>query len=149
MTLEVLQKEMFGAMRRKDKLMKDTLSALIGAVKKTVIDERCREEIPGELVDRVILKEKKTVQEMIDTCPADREESLKKYKQRLAIIEAFAPQMMTEKEIREFINHVVVTVDGIDSGNKSSMMKYISPKLKGKADMKMVNQIVTEICSKK
>ena len=148
MTLEVLQKEMINAMKRKDKTMKDTLSALIGAVKKAAIDERCREDVPESLVDKVILKEKKTVQEMIDTCPAEREELLKEYKERLNIIETFAPVMMTEEEVRQYIYHAIATIDGIEYGNKGSVMKHISPKLKGKADMKLVNQIVTEICSK-
>lgn len=145
MKLEVLQKEMINAMKRKDKTMKDTLSALIGAVKKAAIDERCREDIPDELVDRVILKEKKTVQEMIDTCPADREELLAEYRERLGIIEIFAPVMMPEEEVRQFINDAVAAGE-VDCSNKGKMMKYISPKLKGKADMKMVNQLVTEIC---
>lgn len=147
MTLEVLQKEMINAMKRKDKTMKDTLSALIGAVKKAAIDEKCRENVPESLVDKVILKEKKTVQEMIDTCPAEREELLKEYKERLNIIEAFAPVMMTKEEIKQFINDAIAAGE-VHNDNKGMVMKYISPRLKGKADMKMVNQIVTDICNK-
>jgi uncharacterized protein YqeY len=85
---------------------------------------------------------------MIDTCPADRVETLEECKSHMAIIEEFAPQMMTEDEIRQAINHLIATVDGVEYGNKGSIMKVVSPILKGKADMKLVNQIVTEICSK-
>ena len=145
MTLKILQDNMIMALKAKDKVRKDTLSALIGAVKKAAIDERCREEIPDELVDRVILKEKKTVQEMIDTCPADREELLAEYRERLGIIEIFAPVMMSEEEVKQFIDDAIA-VGEVDCSNKGKMMKYVSPKLKGRADMKMVNQIVTEFC---
>ena len=148
MTLEVLQKEMIDAMKAHNKTRKDTISSLIGAVKKVAIDEKCKDNITEELVNRVLLKEKKTMQEMIDGCPVDRVELLEEYKTRMTIIEYFAPQMMSEDEIRKAINHLIATVDSVEYGNKGSIMKVVSPALKGKADMKLVNQIVTEICSK-
>lgn len=148
MTLETLNKEMVAAMKAHNKIRKETISALISAVKKTAIDEKSKDNITEELVNKVILKEKKTMQEMIDTCPADRVELLEEYKSRMTIIEEFAPKMMSEEEIRKAINHLIATVDGIEYGNKGSIMKVVSPVLKGKADMKLVNQIVTEICSK-
>ena len=148
MTLEILNKEMVIAMKEHNKIRKETISALISAVKKAAIDEKCKDNITEELVDRVILKEKKTVQEMLDTCPADRVETLEEYKTRMTIIDSFAPQMMSEDEIRQTINHLIATVDSVEYGNKGSIMKVVSPVLKGKADMKVVNQIVTEICNK-
>ena len=148
MTLEILNREMVIAMKEHNKIRKETISALISAVKKVAIDEKCKDNITEELVDRVILKEKKTVQEMIDGCPADRVELLEEYKTRMAIINNFAPQMMNEDEVRQAINHLIATVDSIEYGNKGSIMKVVLPVLKGRADMKLVNQIVTEICNK-
>ena len=141
MTLEVLQKEMIAAMKDRNKIRKDTISSLIGAIKKAAIDERCKDNITEELVNKIILKEQKTMQEMIDTCPADRVETLEEYNQKMAVIKEFVPKMMTEDEIRQTINHLIATVDGVEYGNKGSIMKVVSPVLKGKADMKMVNQI--------
>lgn len=148
MTLEVLQNEMIAAMKAKNKLRKETISSLIGAVKKTAIDKMCKDNITEELVNEVILKEKKTMQEMIDTCPDERVATLEEYYTKMNIINEFVPKMMTEDEIRQTINHLIATVDGVEYGNKGSIMKVASPVLKGKADMKLVNQIVTEICAK-
>lgn len=148
MTLEILQKEMIAAMKNHDKLRKETISSLIGAIKKVAIDEKCKENITEELVDRVILKEKKTMHEMIDTCPADRTETLKEYTQKMAIINEFVPKMMTEDEVRKYINHAITTIDGIEYCNKGSVMKHIFPKLKGRADGKLINKVVTEIVGK-
>ena len=67
MELEALRKDMVAAMKAKDKVTKDAVSSLISAVKKVAIDEGCRDDISGELVDRVILKELKSVKEQIDT----------------------------------------------------------------------------------
>ena len=148
MTLEILQQQMIAAMKERNKLRKDTISTLIDSVKKATITNKGRIDITEELVDKVILKEQKTMQEMIDTCPADRVETLEEYKQKMAVINEFVPQMMSEDEIRQTINHLIATVDGIEYGNKGSIMKVVSPVLKGKADMKLVNQIVTDICNK-
>lgn len=148
MTLEILQNEMITAMKDRNKLRKETISSLIGAVKKAAIDKKCKDNITEELVNEVLLKEKKTVQEMIDTCPANRTELLDEYNTRMAIIDEFVPKMMSEDEVRQAINHLIATVDNIEFGNKGSVMKAVAPRLKGKADMELVNKIVGEICNK-
>lgn len=144
MTLEVLQKEMVAAMKAKDKIRKDAISSLIGNIKTAAINENCRNDITEELVNRVILKEKKTIQDMIDTCPITRTDLLEEYNQKMIIINEFVPKMMSEDDIRAKLNEVLTT--GVDK-NKGAIMKIVSPVFKGKADMKLVNQIVTEICN--
>lgn len=147
MKLETLQAAMYAAMKNKDKVRKDTLSSLIGAVKKTAIDKLCKDNITEDLVGEVILKEKKTVQEMIDTCPVERTDLLKQYTERLKVIDEFAPVLMTdEKEIKNAIttllsdNQIEVT-----KANKGQIMKTIMPVMKGKADMKVVNKVIEEM----
>ena len=82
MELEVLRKDMVAAMKAKDKVTKEAVSSLISAVKKVAIDEGCRDEIKSDLVDRVILKELKTVKEQLDTCPESREDLKAEYQAR-------------------------------------------------------------------
>ena len=95
MQFETLQKDMIAAMKARDKSRKDSISALISAVKKVAIDENCREDIKEELVDRVILKELKTAKEQIDSCPADRTDLLEEYQTRYDVIKEYAPEMMS------------------------------------------------------
>ena len=148
MTLEILQKEMIAAMKNKDKERKDTLSSLIGAIKKAAIDKKCKDNITESLVDEVILKEKKTVQEMIDTCPEDREQLLQEYKTRMTIIDEYAPQLITCKsQIKRMIYQILSTTDIQQSGHKA-VMGAVMPKLKGKVDMKIANQVLVEILKK-
>lgn len=147
MKLETLQKEMVAAMKNKDKARKDTISTLIGAIKKTAIDEKCKENITEELVDRIILKEKKTVQEMIDTCPTDRTETLVEYTHRMKVIDEFAPHMMSEDEVRAAVYRIIATTD-TSKTNKGAIMRAVMPQLKGKADGKMINNVVSEIVAK-
>lgn len=147
MTLETLQASMIAAMKNKDKERKDTLSSLIGAIKKVAIDKKCKDNITEDLVDEVILKEKKIVQEMIDTCPEERTDLLKQYTERLKVIDEFAPVLMTnEEEIKNVISTLLSNnqIEAIKT-NKGQIMKTVMPVLKGKADMKIVNQVIGEI----
>ena len=146
MTLEMLSKEMITAMKNKDKLRKDTISALIGAVKKAGIDKGCRDNIPESLVTEVILKEQKTINEMIDTCPADRTETLTEYKARAVVIAEFAPTMMTEDEIAMEL-FMFCEFEGLDltKANRAKIMKGFMPTLKGRADGKLANKVITEV----
>lgn len=149
MTLETLQKEMITAMKARNKHRKDTISSLIGAIKKTAIDEKCKDNITEDLVNKVLLKEKKTVQEMIDTCPKERTDLSEEYNQRMAIINEFAPQMMSEDEIRAFVEEQLIELTSVNviisPKIQGMVMKNISPMLKGRANMKVVNKIVSEM----
>ena len=145
MTLEMLSKEMIIAMKNKDKLRKDTISALIGAVKKAGIDKGCRDNIPESLITEVILKEQKTINEMIDTCPKDRIDLLKEYVNRAEIIKEFAPKMLTEEEIKEeFLNFCKEKNIELIKNNKAIIMKNFMPTIKGRADGKIANKIISE-----
>lgn len=144
MQMEKLQQDMIAAMKARDKVRKDAISSLISAAKKVAIDEGCRDDIKEELVDRVILKEMKTVKEQIDTCPKDRTDLLEEYETRYHIFEEYAPQMMSEAEVEAFITEKFAEV--LATKNKGMVMKNVMPELKGKADGKVINQVVARLC---
>ena len=141
MTLEKLQSEMVQAMKNKDKLRKSVLSGLVDAVKKASMTNNGRVEITEQLVDEVLLKYKKMVQEQIDTCPAERIETLEAYKAQMAIVAEFAPTLITdETEIRYLILDIINNEHEFSKSNRGVLMKILSPVLKGKADMSIVNK---------
>ena len=143
MTLDKLQSEMIQAMKNGDKFRKNVVSNLIGDVKKAAIDKKCKDNIVEELVDEVLLKCKKTAQEMIDTCPADRVETLAEYVKQFDIIDEFAPKLMTdEEEIRRAVLDIINGEMALIKANRGKIMKTISPVLKGKADMGVVSRVV-------
>ena len=69
----------------------------------------------------------------MDTCPADRTDIIDECKARLAVLEEFAPEQMSEEQIEAEINAVL---------DKGKVMKNLMPRVKGKADGKLVNQLV-------
>lgn len=144
MKIDVLQKEMIAAMKARDKVRKDAVSSLIAAVKKVAIDEGTREDIPEELVDRVILKEMKSVKEQIDTCPETRGDLKEEYTLNYNIISEFAPKLLSLEEVKTILNEKFSDV--IETKNKGMIMKTVMAELKGKADGKVISEAVNELC---
>lgn len=144
MQMEQLQKDMIAAMKAKDKPRKEAISSLVSAVKKAAIDAGCRDDIKEDMVDQVILKELKTVKEQIDTCPAEREDLKAEYQFRYDVIQEYAPSLMSEEEIRNFIMEKFADI--VAQKNKGMIMKNVMPELKEKADGKLINQVVAKLC---
>jgi len=144
MTIEQLRSDMIAAMKAREKEKKEAISALVSAAKKEAIDAGCRDDIPEELVNKVILKEMKTVQEQLDSCPADRTDLRDEYQFRYDVISKYAPKLMSEDEVRDYLNKNFT--DLIATKNKGQIMKAVMAELKGKADGKVINSIVAELC---
>ena len=144
MQMEQLQKDMIAAMKAKDKPRKEAISSLVSAVKKAAIDAGCRDDIKEDMVDQVILKELKTVKEQIDTCPVAREDLKAEYQFRYDVISQYAPKQLSPEEVKKVIEEKFVDV--IATKNKGAIMKAVMGELKGKADGKVINQVVAELC---
>ncbi len=144
MNLETLQKDMIAAMKAKDKERKDSIASLVSAVKKVGIDNGCRDNIPEDMVNQVILKEIKSVKEQIDTCPAERTDLLEQYQARYQVFQEYAPAMMSEAEVEAVLTGKFAEV--LATKNKGQIMKAVMPELKGKADGKVINQVVARLC---
>ena len=143
MQMEQLQKDMITAMKAHDKVRKDAISSLISAVKKISIDEGCRDNIQEELVDRAIIKEMKLVKEQLETCPEERAELKASYQATYDIIKEYAPAMMSEEEIKAFITEKYAEL--LATKNKGMIMKGVMADLKGKADGKLINEVVGKL----
>lgn len=147
MTLEKLQSEMVQALKNGDKFRKGVIADIVGNIKKAAIDKKCRDNITEALVDEILLKCKKTAQEMIDTCPAERVETLAEYKKQLEIINEFAPQLITDPIAIKVLVADYAKEANIElvKSNRGAIMKLLAANLKGKADMAVVSKVVGEM----
>ena len=144
MQFETLQKDMIAAMKAHDKARKDSISVLVSAAKKIAIDNGCRDDISEEIVNQAIMKELKSVKEQVETCPKDRTDLLEEYNARLAVFEEYAPKMLSAEEVEAILTEKFADV--IASKNKGQIMKTVMPELKGKADGKIINEVVAKLC---
>ena len=143
MQFTTLQKDMMQAMKDHDKARKDAISTLVSAAKKLAIDAGCRENIPDEMTDQAILKEIKSVKEQIETCPDSRAELKAEYEARLKVFEEYAPKMFSAEEVEAILKEKFADV--IATGNKGQIMKAVMGDLKGKADGKVINEVVAKL----
>lgn len=140
--IDEVRKAMVDAMKAKDKDTKDTLSMLLAALKNKAIDKR--EDLTEEEEVQVILKEIKQTKESLDLTPADRTDLIEEFQKRISVLESFAPKMMDAEEIKTIISGVLseLGIDTPTAKDKGRIMKELMPKVKGKADGKLVNEIV-------
>ena len=145
--IDEVRSAMMAAMKAKDKERKDALSALLTALKNKAIDKRA--DLTEEEETQVILKEIKQLKETIEMTPADRTDILTECNSRLAVLEEYAPKMMDEAEIKAVVAEVLTSLglDAPTAKEKGKIMKELMPKVKGKADGKLVSEVVASFLS--
>ena len=140
--IDEVRAAMVAAMKAGNKEAKESYSLLLSALKNKAIDKRA--DLTEEEETQVILKEIKQTKETLDATPAERTEIIEECQNRLPVLVQFAPKLMDEAEIKSVIEGVLAELGitaptGKDKGN---IMKNLMPKVKGKADGKLVNEIL-------
>ena len=145
--IDEVRSAMVAAMKAKDKDTKETLSTLLAALKNKAIDKRA--DLTEEEEVQVILKEIKQVKETLELTPADRTDIIEECTKRLAVLEQYAPKMMDETEIKEVIASVLAElgIEAPTAKDKGKIIKDLMPRVKGKADGKLVNQVLMGMLS--
>ena len=147
--IDVVRAAMVEAMKAKDKERKDSLSMLLSALKNAQIDKR-EAPLTEDEENAIVKKEIKQTKETLELAPADRADIREEAQARLAVYQEFAPEDLTEEQIAEVIKSVLAEL-GIENpapSDKGKIMKNLMPKVKGKADGKVVNQVLAGILSK-
>ena len=144
MLKNVVQEKMYEAMKKGNKKDKAIYSYMLDRLKKKEIDVRHElstdEEM--EVVLRMVKEAKETVVAMPD---GDARKIDAEYE--LSLYQDFLPKQMTEDEVREVIKETVVElgIEKLTNQSKGILMKNLMPKVKGKADGKVVASLVAEL----
>ena len=143
--IEEVRSAMVAAMKAGDKETKETLSMLLSALKNKAIDKRA--DLTEEEETQVVLKEIKQTKETLEMTPPDRTEIIEECNHRLAVLNQYAPQMMDEAQIQEVIQATLAElgIDAPTAKDKGRIMKTLMPKVKGKADGKLVSDLVGKL----
>lgn len=141
--IDTVRAAMMQAMKDKNKERKDALSLLLAALKSKQIDKRA--ELTEEEENAVIFREIKQAQETVDTTPADRTQIIEEAKLRIQVYSEFVPKLMDEDEIRKVITEVLaeLQIEAPTGKDKGRIMKTLMPRVKGKADGGLVNQVLS------
>ena len=145
MTFKELQTKLTEAMKEKNRVKKTVIADMVACAKNMAIEAGCKDAITDEIVDKAILKSKKVCQEQIDTCPANRPDLLEGFKVCMGYINELAPKMMSEDEVRKEVKNILDNaITEIGVLNKGAAMKFVMLVLKGKADGKIINKVVSK-----
>ncbi len=141
--IDTVRAAMMQAMKDKNKERKESLSMLLSALKNKAIDKRA--DLTEEEENAVVLKEIKQCQEAIDTAPAGREDVIQENTARIAVYQEFSPRMMDRDEIAAVVDQVLaeLNLSAPTAKEKGLIMKTLMPRVKGKADSALVNQVLT------
>lgn len=143
--IDIVRAAMVQAMKDKNKERKDALSMLLSVLKNAEIDKRS--PLTEEEENAIVKKEIKQCQETYDTAPEDRTDIRSEAALRISIYKEFAPEDMSVEQITEVIQAVLAEL-GIEKpspADKGKIMKVLMPRVKGKADGKLVNETLARM----
>ena len=139
-----LRDDVATAMRAGDAERRDTLRLLLAAVQQEEIDRQVVLDNSG--VEAVLAKQAKQRRESIeDAEKAGRFDLVAQEEAELAIIEPYLPQLMTEDEIRAVAADLISDLGASGVQDTGRVMGRLMPELKGRADGRLVSQVVREL----
>lgn len=138
---EELKKDMIDAMKAKDKDRLTVIRMLKAALDKERIDKKI--EITDEVFISVLEKQVKMRNDSIEEFKkAGREELVEKTLEELEVLKKYLPEALSEDEVMGIINDAITKLEATTMKDMGKVMSEVSPKVKGRYDMKEVSSII-------
>jgi uncharacterized protein YqeY len=141
-----LEKDLRDALRNKDEQRKTTLRLVLAAIKNAEIDKRGELE-EGELLAVLSKQAKQRRESAAQFAEGGREDLVAQEERELEIIEEYIPAQLSEKEIEARAREVIQEIGATTPSQMGDVMRVLMPQMKGRADGRLVNTIVTAILS--
>ena len=144
MTLsERINNDLKEAMKSKDSFRLSVIRMVKGAMQ--LAKPNPREKLTDDDVITVISKQIKMRNDSIKEFEAaGRSDLVEQNKKEIEILNTYMPKQLSEEELTEIIDKVFEEVKPTSQKDMGLIMKNISPLVKGKADMSLVNKLVKE-----
>ena len=140
--LDTLNQDLKTAMKAGDDVGKRTLRSLKAAITRAQKDND-NQPLNDEQILKVLQKQAKQRRDSIEAYQqASREDLVAEESAELAVIERYLPQMMSEEEIRAVAQAVIAEVGATGPRDTGKVMGKLMPQLRGKADGRLVSQVV-------
>jgi uncharacterized protein YqeY len=140
---ERLTDEMKQAMKSSDKLRLSTIRMIRAAVKNKEIE--LRKKLDDEEIQRVIQGMMRKGEESVEQFQSGgRADLVEKEKKEIEILKSFLPQPIGQEEILRIIDQSIEETQASSLKDLGKVMKSVMPKLGGKVDGRLINQLVKE-----
>jgi uncharacterized protein YqeY len=142
-----ITEDMQQAMKGGDTVKRDTLRLLLSSVKNA--EGTKMESLDEGEVLSVISKDVKRHLESIDAYKkGNRTDLVAQEEAELKILQSYLPEQLSRDEIIKAAKEGIAAVGAAGPGDKGKVMQQLMPQLKGKADGKVINEVVMELLSK-
>ena len=140
---EKIKSDMIKAMKEQDKFRLSVIRMIKASTDKERIDKKI--EITDEVVIDVLAKELKTREESrLEFSKAGRTDLVEDLDKEIEIIKEYLPEPLTEEEIDKIINDAFKETEASSIKDMGKVMKLVTPKVKGRCDMKEVSNKIKE-----
>ena len=140
---ERILNDLVSAMKNKDKETLAVLRMVKGAIQLEEINKK--QELNDEDVIAVLSKQIKTRKEsMLEFEKAGRNDLLEQTSKEVEILNKYMPEQLSEEEVIKVIDEAFTTIKPEKPSDMGKLMGFLTPKLKGKADMSFVSKTIKE-----
>ena len=132
------------AMKGGDKIRRSVIRSVIAAIKNTEIARQA--DLDDTDILGIIAKEARQRRESIEAFKlGNRQDLVAQEEVELAILNEYLPQPMTREEIIVAARQVIEEIGAQGPGDKGKVMPKLIAQLKGRADGREINAVVTEL----
>ncbi len=140
---ERILKEIMTAMKSQDKERLSVLRMLKGAMQLEEINKK--KELDDNEVIAVVSKQIKMRREsIVEFQKGNRDDLIKQAENEIAILNEYMPEQLSEEEVIKIVEEAIKEVNPAAPSDMGKVMKLVTPKLTGKADMSFVSKLVKE-----
>ncbi len=142
MLLEAINKDLKEAMKSQNKEKLETIRLIKAALTNELIKintDKLTEEQEIAVISREVKQRKDAISEFEK---AGRNDLVEKEQKQLAILQTYLPKPLTDEEISDLIGKTVSECNASGMKDMGKVMASLTPKVKGRADMAKVSQLV-------
>lgn len=138
---ERIQEDLKNAMKSGDTLKRDALRVIASAIKQVEVDSRktlTEDDVLGILTGEI----KRRRDSISEATKAGRIDIADKEQFEVTLIETYLPQQLTREELEAEVRKAISESGATNPKEMGNVMKVLMPRVKGRADGKLVNEVV-------
>ena len=136
-----LQEDLKSSMKNKDAIKKSVITLIRSSIKQYEVDNRVELQ-DDEIVDLIAKQLKQTRDSRDEFEKAGRDDLVEKAEAEIEILKEYLPQQLSEEELNEIVISTISELGATSMKDMKNIMSSIMPKVKGRADGKLINELV-------
>lgn len=138
-----LQEDLKSSMKNKDTVRKSVVTLIRASIKQYEVDNRTELNEDG-IIDVIAKQLKQRRDALVEFGKAGREDLIKETEAEIEVLKEYLPQQLSEEELEEIVKCTISEVGATSMKDMGKIMSVIQPKVKGRADGKLINKLVKQ-----